>query len=165
MRSTAGILFSLMLSIAGAASAQGQSSTTKSQLQPENSRRTHFNTHPMPPKVKPRDPMLVAAAYALPLRHERYTWKITGKNPQGKVRFTDAVPVYFVDVYHRHEIGKIAIGTEIKLDKVTHFRGVLHYAVPFKSQELDDIERVGWKGLAWVSGETVEATAFKPSDQ
>ena len=165
MRSTASTLLSLMLSLAGASSAQGQSSSTKSKTQSETGRRGHFNTHPMPPKVKPRDPMLVAAAYALPLRHEQYTWKTTGKNPQGKVRFTDSVPVYFLDMYHRHEIGKIAIGTEIKLDQVTHFRGVLHYAVPFKSQELDDIERVGWKGLAWVSGETIEATAFKASVQ
>ena len=134
MQSGSGML--LMLSIAFASLAQGQSLATNSKTQPKSIHRDHFNT-----------------------------WKTTGKNPQGKVRFTDSVPVYFLDTFHRREIGKIAIGTEIKLDKVNHFRGVLHYAVPFKSKELDDIKRVGWKGLAWVSGETIEATAFKPSDQ
>lgn len=165
MQSRSSLLLSLMLIVASAPLAQGQSLPPKAKTQSKNARLGHFNTHPMAPKAKPRDPMLVAAAYALPLRHERYAWKTTGKNPQGKIRYTGSVPVYFLDSYHRREIGQIPIGTEIKLDQVTHFRGVLHYAVPFKSQQLDPVEMVGWRGLAWVSGETIEATAFKPSDQ
>ncbi len=126
-------------------------------------KRDFFFTYPQPPKTKPRDKMLVAPGYALPPDHERYTWKTTGKNPQGKVRYTGSVPVYYIDPYKRIQIGEIPIGTEVKLDTVAHFRGVMHFRVPFISAELDKVLRVGWRGYAWISGEFVEATSYKPA--
>ncbi|MBM4251227.1 MAG: hypothetical protein FJ146_04610 [Deltaproteobacteria bacterium] len=122
-----------------------------------------FFTYPQPPRMKPRDKMLVAPGYALPPEHERYVWKTTGKNPQGKVRYTGSVPVYYIDPYKRVPIGEIPIGTEVNLDTVTHFRGVMHFRVPFVSPQLDKVLRVGWRGYAWISGEYIKATAYKPA--
>ena len=106
--------------------------------------------------------MLVAPGYALPPNHELYVWRTTGKNPQGKVKYTDQVPVFYIDPYKRYQVGEVPIGTEVKLDTVTHFRGVMHFRIPYKSPLLDKISRVGWRGYAWVSGEYVEAADYKP---
>jgi hypothetical protein len=123
----------------------------------------HFNTYPQPPKTKPRDPLYICPGYELPPEHQRYTWKTTGKNPRGQVRYKDSVPVYYIDPYKRISIGEIPIGTEVKLDTVAHFRGVMHFRIPYQSAFLDKVLRVGWRGYAWISGEFIEATAFKPA--
>lgn len=126
-------------------------------------KRDFFFTYPQPPRTKPRDKMLVVPGYALPPEHERYTWKTTGKNPQGKVLYTGSIPVYYIDPYKRVQIGEIPVGTEVKLDTIAHFRGVMHFRVPFASPQLDKVLRVGWRGFAWISGEFIEATAYKPA--
>lgn len=112
------------------------------------SKKKIWYTYPMPPHVKPADPLLGAPGQSIPENHASYVWKVTA--PKNESTITQ-VPVYSAGWNGRlSKVGNVPLGTEVKLDEV-RVAGRSHlYSLKF-------IGKTGKEQLVWIDGRYLAA--------
>jgi len=136
-------------------------SSTRLNAAPLKAGKAH-HTYPQPQPLLPQDPMRVAPGQQVPEHPEHYTWRITNKLPGGKVSTQSVVPLFRIKYLERpSRKGDIAVGTAVKLERVTHIGRIIYYEVPAPNadpakpiQDPDD--------MLWVSGMFIEPVAYTP---
>lgn len=112
----------------------------------------YWNTYPMPPKVKPQDPLAVAPGAQVPDNQDSYTFTTTAAP---KVLGTEEIFVYSIDtdgpLRRRTRIGSMPAGTEVKMTSVSAVGKTLYYAVSWQNR------------TAWINGYNIKATAYNPT--
>lgn len=111
-----------------------------------------WNTYPMPPHVKPADPMRIHPGIEVPDHPERIVWKVTAPANEPKLTI---VPVYDFTGGRGSKIGNIPMGTELTLNEFRAVGRVNYYPVKFTPAG-------GAERIAWVSGSYIAPAGLAP---